>query len=91
MKLIILLFKATACAFRIVSSYSFNKQLFCIISVNCTAGQYLDVDQVMCRPCERGTYQSKDRQSSCDDCPPGQTTLGEGFTAASDCVGECTI
>ncbi|KAK2172942.1 hypothetical protein NP493_919g02007 [Ridgeia piscesae] len=60
------------------------------IEANCTAGQYLDVDENICRSCERGTYQSKGWQTSCVDCPPGQVTLGEAFTAVSDCVANCS-
>ncbi|KAK2175570.1 hypothetical protein NP493_725g00014 [Ridgeia piscesae] len=44
----------------------------------------------MCRSCERGTYQSKAWQTSCDDCPPGMTTLGEASTVSSDCVTNCS-
>ena len=51
--------------------HGFSNYCFCRVSANCTAGQYLDVDENMCRSCERGTYQSKEWQTSCDDCPPG--------------------
>ena len=90
MESILLLFNTVMPGYNsLVFLQQFN--LFCCVSANCTAGQYSDVDQIVCRSCERGTYQSKQMQTSCVDCPSGQTTLGEASTAVSDCVGECTI
>ena len=74
-----------------VMEFSFGSNLINRFSANCIAGQYLDKSESICRPCRRGTYQSKAWQTSCVDCPSGKTTLGEGSIAATDCVGECSL
>ena len=71
--------------------FSFGCNLINRFSANCIAGQYLDKSESICRPCRRGTYQSKAWQTSCVDCPSGKTTLGEGSIAAAGCVGECAL
>ena len=74
-----------------VMEFSLGSNLINRFSANCIAGQYLNKGEIICRPCKRGTYQSKARQTSCVDCPSGKTTLGEGSIAATDCVGECAL
>ena len=58
------------------------------VSADCTAGEYLVIEENKCKPCERGTYQSKPSQNKCDDCPLGKTTLGLGHIDEADCISE---
>ena len=58
------------------------------VSADCTAGEYLVKEENKCKPCERGTYQSKPMQEKCDDCPLGKTTLGQGHRDEADCISE---
>ena len=64
--------------------------LFCMscVSADCTAGEYVEKEENKCKPCERGTYQSKPLQEKCDDCPLGKTTLGQGHRDEADCISE---
>ncbi|KAI0222038.1 hypothetical protein LSAT2_026715, partial [Lamellibrachia satsuma] len=60
------------------------------VSANCTAGEHIDATEAKCKPCERGTYQSKEWQLECDKCPLNKTTLGLGYTDRTDCVTNCS-
>lgn len=68
--------------------YTVTTTVVTSVSAPCTAGQHFDIVENMCKACERGTYQSKERTFQCDKCPLGQTTLGVEHTNVAACVSE---
>ena len=58
------------------------------VAANCTAGEYLLLEERRCKPCARGTYQSNEWQLQCDNCTLNKTTLGLGSKHESDCVSK---
>ncbi|XP_052797953.1 sushi, von Willebrand factor type A, EGF and pentraxin domain-containing protein 1-like isoform X2 [Mya arenaria] len=57
--------------------------------VPCGSGTYFNVDY--CELCPVGTYQEKERQTSCSLCPDGKSTLGEGSASIEECSGSSLI
>lgn len=57
------------------------------IVVACSVGMFYDEKSATCKFCERGTYQDKEGQTSCKQCP--QVKLGIGIIGAVS-ITQCT-
>ncbi|CAL1535103.1 unnamed protein product [Lymnaea stagnalis] len=58
--------------------------------IGCTFGSFYDSKTKKCQVCPRGTYQDKEAQLLCKDCPNKETGSGiEGATALQQCNDLC--
>ncbi|XP_022103007.1 sushi, von Willebrand factor type A, EGF and pentraxin domain-containing protein 1-like [Acanthaster planci] len=55
----------------------------------CSSGFLYDNSTSECRFCPRGYYQTEQAQFSCDQCPPGTTTVVEGANNKTWCEEAC--
>ena len=76
----------TECIERALSLLSLSSLL---VPANCSAGEYLDEEQNVCKPCPLSKYQPEKWQTQCRDCPYGTTTLVLGGADLKDCVRSC--
>ena len=63
-----------------------NVQFHSIVpSADCPSGTHSSAGE--CILCLQGTFQEENGQSTCKQCPKGQTTKYEGSQSPSDCIG----
>ena len=56
--------------------------------MECTSGQYLDVNDGQCKDCLKNFYQNETGQVACKPCPAGTATETTGTTSVDLCYGE---
>lgn len=59
-----------------------------ILLVNCGEGYFHNTETDLCEPCSVGTFNENEKQTSCESCDPGQTTLTTGSTGMQACYSE---
>eukprot|EP00057_Strongylocentrotus_purpuratus_P016416 XP_011670890.1 PREDICTED: uncharacterized protein LOC105441466 [Strongylocentrotus purpuratus] len=57
--------------------------------VPCGRGSYYGNETQECIRCEIGTYQDTHGESTCHQCPEGQSTIGVGSKNVTQCIGIC--
>ncbi|XP_071484069.1 uncharacterized protein [Diadema antillarum] len=57
--------------------------------VPCSPGTYYSNETRNCLQCEKGSYQDAEAQTSCRQCPEGQSTEGQGAKNISACKDVC--
>lgn len=61
---------------------------YLLVLVGCSYGTYYDIQTKKCTLCPWGTYQDKEAQFSCIECPTWQPGSGqEGATTLEQCNG----
>jgi len=58
------------------------------VPVNCSIGQYYDVETENCHPCAIGDYSDVEKQLQCKPCGEGATTNMKGSYEKSQCYSK---
>ncbi|XP_059150899.1 signal peptide, CUB and EGF-like domain-containing protein 1 isoform X2 [Physella acuta] len=67
-----------------------GSQLINNTCIGCSFGTFYDSEKKKCQPCPRGTYQDKEAQTTCKECPNRKPGSGiEGATVKEQCDELC--